>query len=210
MHNHQTKGYSQYGAQMGRRSDLARDTTDALTVRRVPLDNGGYDPGGAYWGAPDDLYSVESAVTGEIAYLRADSIEAAQAQFPNATFAPIQHSDADVSDMLETYTRAALFSSNDESSDPLDMHYSADDIAPEALATMRADCAKFLAENGADVGERVADAGHDFWMTRNRHGVGFWEVPDWEWNAGQRLTSAARTFGEVNLYVGDDGKIYQG
>ena len=52
--------------------------------------------------------------------------------------------------------------------------------------------------------EQVA---HDFWLTRNRHGAGFWDG-DYEEEAGKKLTEIAHSFGEVHPYVGDDGKIY--
>lgn len=48
---------------------------------------------------------------------------------------------------------------------------------------------------------------HDFWLTRNRHGAGFWDG-DYEKADGEKLTELAHSFGEINLYVGDDGKIY--
>jgi hypothetical protein len=47
---------------------------------------------------------------------------------------------------------------------------------------------------------------HDFWLTRNRHGCGFWDGSYKD--LGDRLTNAAQAFGECDLYVGDDGKIY--
>lgn len=48
---------------------------------------------------------------------------------------------------------------------------------------------------------------HDFWLTRCGHGCGFWDG-DYG-HIGDRLTEAAKKFGNVDLYVGDDGKIYQ-
>lgn len=52
-----------------------------------------------------------------------------------------------------------------------------------------------------------AQAGYDFWLTRNGHGAGFWES---EWGKpGAILDKAAKAFGEADLYVGDDGLIYQ-
>ena len=48
--------------------------------------------------------------------------------------------------------------------------------------------------------------GHDFWLTRNRHGAGFWDR-GLEF-VGINLTDAAHAWGEFNLYVGDDGLIY--
>ena len=113
------------------------------------------------------------------------------------------------------YIEAALWSSTDDSGEPLDANYGLDDLAPETLAKMAADCAKFQAENDSDfvylgsVGKCTVDqrAGHDFWLTRCGHGAGFWDG-DWSEDAGERLTEAAHKFGNVDLYVGDDGLIY--
>lgn len=110
------------------------------------------------------------------------------------------------------YIETALWSTNDESTpeggEPLDRNYDINDIDPTTLAAMIEDCAKFQADNADDIGERAEDAGHDFWLTRHHHGAGFWETPDWPKQAGQRLTKAAQSFPETNLYVGDDGLIY--
>lgn len=46
----------------------------------------------------------------------------------------------------------------------------------------------------------------DFWLTRNGHGVGFWDRDVGA--VGDRLTKACKKFGETYLYVGDDGKIH--
>jgi hypothetical protein len=52
-----SKGYSQYGAQMGRRSINANNYNgERLHLRQVPVDGGGYDPGGAYWGIAENLW----------------------------------------------------------------------------------------------------------------------------------------------------------
>jgi len=112
---------------------------------------------------------------------------------------------------LAAYITAALWSSNDESTpqggEPLDTNYGSEDLAPETLAKMKADCEQFIAENASDIEGREEQAGHDFWLTRNHHGAGFW---DGGWpEAGERLTEACRSFSEVNLYVGDDGLIYR-
>lgn len=113
---------------------------------------------------------------------------------------------------LASYIECALWSSMDESTpqggEPMDKNYSAADLAPETLAKFTADCEKFKAANEADLHLRYPAYGaHDFWLTRNGHGAGFWDG-DWPEQAGERLTKASKTFGECNLYVGDDGKIY--
>jgi hypothetical protein len=81
-----------------------------------------------------------------------------------------------------------------------------EDLAPETLANMVADCHHFLETFGHLIDD-TERAGHDFWLTRNRHGAGFWDGR-WPEPAATQLTEAAQAYGEVDLYVGDDGKIY--
>lgn len=94
------------------------------------------------------------------------------------------------------------------------------DLAPEALARIIDDCAKFQAGAAmtamqAAPGDAARNfppgptihAGRDFWYTRNGHGCGFWDG-DWPGPYATQLTDAAKAFGEVDLYLGDDGKVY--
>ena len=50
-----------------------------------------------------------------------------------------------------------------------------------------------------------AQAGHDYWLTRNGHGAGFWDRGLGE--IGDVLTKACE-YTEVHAYLGDDGLIY--
>lgn len=117
-------------------------------------------------------------------------------------------------EQLDSFTRAyiecALWSSTDNSNEqggePLDKNYNADDLAPATLARIMADCEKFQVENATAIGTDAERAGHDFWLTRNGHGAGFWDG-DWP-DSGDELTAISKNFGECNLYVGDDGKLY--
>lgn len=104
---------------------------------------------------------------------------------------------------------------------PFDKFADESDIAPETLAQMVKDCAEFQAKHGDTIRAAIATgevrcgpdfdawghAGHDFWLTRCRHGAGFWDG-DWPEPMAEALTEAAHAFGEVDLYMGDDGKIY--
>jgi len=105
------------------------------------------------------------------------------------------------------YIVTALWSSTDDNGIPLDTDYSTQDISTECLEQMKADCAKFQADNWNDIVDDPGRAGHDFWLTRNGHGAGFWDG-DWPKEVGERLTKASKAYGEVDLYVGDDGLIY--
>ena len=109
------------------------------------------------------------------------------------------------------YVEAALWSSTDNSNeqggDPLDQNYSVEDISPETMKQMHADCASFQEKAWDDISDDVEGAGHDFWLTRNGHGAGFWDG-DWPEEIGERLTALSKEYGEVDLYVGDDGKVH--
>jgi hypothetical protein len=48
--------------------------------------------------------------------------------------------------------------------------------------------------------------GHNFWLSRNRHGAGFWDCGLGA--LGDALHKAAVTFGEKDAYLGDDELIY--
>mgnify|MGYP003403799712 CR=1 FL=1 len=121
----------------------------------------------------------------------------------------------DLDTFLEHCIGCALWSSTDESDDsggaPMDDNYGPEDIAPETLAKMRADCEAFMttpewAEAYAAGLWDLSLGGHDFWLTRNGHGAGFWDRGHGA--IGDRLSAAAKAFGGVDLYVGDDGRIY--
>jgi hypothetical protein len=110
-------------------------------------------------------------------------------------------------EMLAGYVTCALWSSTTDDGTPMDDEYDTDDIASEALAEMRQDVEAFADSEADDLdGMDAGQAGHDFWLTRNHHGAGFWDRGLGE--RGDRLTAAAQSYGSVDLYVGDDGKIY--
>lgn len=121
----------------------------------------------------------------------------------------------DIDEMFDAYVETALWSSTAEDDTPLDSLDA--ELADSALDSMRKDVESFARENAhliesADVTThqygRWGRAGHDFWLTRNGHGAGFWDG-DWEPEAtAERLTDAAHAYGETYLYVGDDGMIY--
>lgn len=119
---------------------------------------------------------------------------------------------------MMAYIEAALWSSTDDNEEPLDRNYDSEDIDESTLATMKADCDKFQAEN-ADLLAQYYDelprtewtpqeqAGHDFWLSRNGHGAGFFDRQASD-AVKDALQDKAQKFGTCDLYVGDDGKIY--
>lgn len=111
---------------------------------------------------------------------------------------------------LDKFTRAylecAIWSSSDDDGNSLDDGRDISDISNDFIKDAIEDCNAFR----ESAGDMLADwtdeqAGHDFWLTRNGHGAGFWDrgLP-----MEDALTALAKPYGEVYLYVGDDGLIY--
>ncbi len=117
--------------------------------------------------------------------------------------------DSEFDDFFASYIVCALWSSVDAAGDtdePLDANYDESDLTLGCRNAMRADCAAFVHATGPDLaGLDPGQCGHDFWLTRNGHGAGFWDRGLGA--LGERLTKAAKAFGSVDLYVNDDGKV---
>ena len=107
--------------------------------------------------------------------------------------------------MIAAYEECALWSSTDDSCEPLDS--SDHEVSSEATATFKADCRAFLENAESLIDGDFRQAGHDFWLTRNGHGAGFWDG-DWPEPAATELDKLAKGFRTCDLYVGDDGLIY--
>lgn len=117
------------------------------------------------------------------------------------------------------YIECALWSSNDESDEsggnPIDENYGVEDIALDSMAKIEADCAQFQ-ENNTELLAQVPHLnprwsteeqnGHDFWLTRNGHGAGFWDRGYGE--IGDKLSKACEAFGDCNVLIGDKGKLH--
>lgn len=114
---------------------------------------------------------------------------------------------------FDAYVEAALWSSTDDNDEPLDRNYDKGDIAEETLAKMKSDCLKFRKENYElydDNGWDDEQAGHDFWLSRNGHGAGFFDKQseDGSYDVGEKLQKIAKSYGTFDLIVGDDGQIH--
>ena len=119
---------------------------------------------------------------------------------------------------LAAYIEAMLWSSSGTDQDGEDLEsLEGFELSTEAKRKAKEECEAFLFAGkhliadlpewyGKGDGGAYAYAGHDFWLTRNGHGAGFWDrgLED----IGDRLTEVSKTFGELYPYIGDDGKIY--
>ena len=113
----------------------------------------------------------------------------------------------DLDDVVRGYLVAILWTSTTFEGGTLNSGYGVDDIAPESVAEAREELRQFIESETEDLEGIDADAiGHDFCLTRNHHGTGFWDRGLGE--RGDRLTVAAHAWGSADAYVGDDGKVY--
>lgn len=119
--------------------------------------------------------------------------------------------DSFTSAYLETALWASMDNSDDNGGEPLDRNYSISDIADETRDKMIADCAdfqhryKYMLDNAYGEGGIDSErAGHNFWLSRNGHGAGFFD------DDLDDLQDAAKSYGEFDLYIGDDGEIHGG
>lgn len=122
--------------------------------------------------------------------------------------ADIKNLPRDVDEFTLAYIECALWTSHDGDENYFNS-LGWTKLSKDTLAMMIADCVKFQAQNKLALdGYPAKQAGHDFWLTRNGHGAGFWENDYGSETQNEMLTNACHEFGECNLYLGDDGKIY--
>lgn len=134
---------------------------------------------------------------------------------------------ADLAKMINSYLECALWSSYDpEDESFLDSRFGVADIDEDWLREARRDCYEFLVANEMEIGcvclvlsdafhggshYGLNNVGHDFWLTRNHHGSGFWDryygsdqmLENWL----DKLTCESETYGEAELLPIDKGLI---
>src|ERR1700721_3198058 len=92
-----------------------------------------------------------------------------------------------LNDFEASYMESALWSSTDDAGNPMDSAGHDEELADETIVRIKRDCNAFLekAEPLFEAYNSCVDAAnqmlmfdrnvpHDFWLTRNGHGCGFW------------------------------------
>ena len=123
-------------------------------------------------------------------------------------------------EFTDSYIEAALWSSMDNlqpnGGEFLDKKYTIDDIDLSTIEKMTLDCKNFKSKYSElynSGGWSDVQAGHDFWLSRNGHGSGFFDR-NWYDNTediGKKLQTASKSYGPYDLYLGDgqyDGIIF--
>jgi hypothetical protein len=80
-----------------------------------------------------------------------------------------------------------------------DSEYSPDaTLTPEYRRQAESDCRRFFNVYRELIGDNIEQAGHDFWLTRNGHGAGFWDRPEiYGEQAAEELTRASELMGQT-------------
>ena len=109
---------------------------------------------------------------------------------------------------IQGYIQCALWTGvYDEKSDEIDS-LTFDDIAQATVIKLVNDCTLFQQQAKLLlVGLDQSQCGHDFWLTRNGHGAGFWDRNLGD--IGDQLTAVSKEFGEDSLSFWDsDGQVH--
>jgi hypothetical protein len=113
----------------------------------------------------------------------------------------------DMHPMVQAYLEAALFADWPEENTPRSIF----DATQATIDAATADCMSFLNRAGEHGSAYLASdfansigfeqVGHDFWLTRQGHGAGFWDRPEiYGEHQADGLAKLARHYGQLNLH----------
>lgn len=127
------------------------------------------------------------------------------------------------SSSLERLIQTLLWSSTDFDGNSLDKKYGISDVHESSLRKLESEFQDFMDKVTLLIGQKLGDfdniedfyllsttasqVEHDYILTRNRHGCGFWDG-DWDASVSQILTDTAHLHPEIEPYVGDDNLIH--
>lgn len=112
---------------------------------------------------------------------------------------------------ISAYIECLLWAETDAHGEPLDAHYNIYSLSAESHSRIMRDCHCFLlvaSTSGIDLSGLEAQTGHDFWLTRNSHGSGFWDRPEIYGEENARILSImSHCFGNCDPYISDTDQV---
>lgn len=111
--------------------------------------------------------------------------------------------DKDIPYYVKSYIEAAVWADLPEDDEEQTFEF----IDLKSLTQSKSDCDTFIQLAGNDLAKLDLNSiAHDFWLTRNHHGAGFWDG-DYEKGLGERLTKLSHTFKELTVFI-EDNTLY--
>ena len=131
-------------------------------------------------------------------------------EFSQESPAPIEH---DIDEILASYFEAALWTDEDRLAEEVGEEaahgFGIFDFSEETRTKAKEDITRFMEKAGQYLTEITDEMiGHDFWLTRNRHGAGFGDRKELDWEISDKIRKICHEFHEISVIVGDDGKLY--
>jgi hypothetical protein len=132
----------------------------------------------------------------------------------------MSYSGHEFDEFVEGYIDAILWantyreSADDGDIESVDAYHESFELSDESRATLEQDCADFINDgtarliNGAIRRGRYSwgQAGHDYALTRNGHGAGFWDRG--LGMVGDALTAISKPYGTRDCWVDDDDIVH--
>lgn len=122
--------------------------------------------------------------------------------------------DKAVSDFIDGYISALLWSSMVYPSDGEPVNADTFELSTAGRAKCESDCRAFCTKNEEIISQAISlpgydasQAGHDFALTRNGHGAGYWDRENLPIVLGELLTAASHRTGEVYAQLDDANEV---
>jgi hypothetical protein len=113
--------------------------------------------------------------------------------------------ELNIDKILNSYIETAIWA---EESDENDLQgKTINDVDKESVANSKIEIYNFIKKAQQEASDELSaydseTLGHNLWLSRNGHGAGFFD------DNNDKLQNLARSMKPVDIYLGDDGKIY--
>lgn len=114
----------------------------------------------------------------------------------------------DIDNIVDSYLETAFWTDQEQIEEKGDDVSSAD-FSEETKEKAKEDIISFMKKTEQylkDIPDNLI--GHNFWLTRNHHGAGFWDMKELDDEIGEIVSNICHEFPEKYVFLGDDGKLY--
>jgi hypothetical protein len=113
--------------------------------------------------------------------------------------------ELNIDEILNSYLETALWAEESDENDLQDK--TINDFNEESVANSKIEIYNFIKKAQQEAPDELNTydsntLGHNLWLSRNGHGAGFFD------DNNDKLQNLARSMKPVDIYLGDDGKIY--